>query len=396
MSPISPAERLRAFIASESAGGIILIVAAALALAIANSPLLPDYQKLLSTPVAFSAGSLVAIDKPLLLWINDGLMALFFFLIGLEVKREIVTGQLRSWKQASLPIIAAIGGMAIPAIVFVALNLGSPENLRGWAIPAATDIAFALGLLALLGSRVPVALKALLLAIAIIDDIGAIAIIAIFYTENMNLAALALALIPAAAMLLLNRAGVARTIPYFLFAALLWICVLKSGVHATLAGVVTALFVPIATGEERPLERLEHALHPWVAFLILPIFAFSNAGVSFAGAGLDALLAPLSLGIAAGLVIGKQLGIFGACWLAVKAGWARLPEGVGFRHVYGLSCLAGIGFTMSLFIGNLAFADPQQIAAVKFGVLGGSLVSAITGIVVLRFASPRKQTQVAA
>ena len=396
MSPISPAERLRAFIASESAGGIILIVAAALALAIANSPLLPDYQKLLSTPVAFSAGSLVAIDKPLLLWINDGLMALFFFLIGLEVKREIVTGQLRSWKQASLPIIAAIGGMAIPAIVFVALNLGSPENLRGWAIPAATDIAFALGLLALLGSRVPVALKALLLAIAIIDDIGAIAIIAIFYTENMNLAALALALIPAAAMLLLNRAGVARTIPYFLFAALLWICVLKSGVHATLAGVVTALFVPIATGDERPLERLEHALHPWVAFLILPIFAFANAGVSFAGAGLDALLAPLSLGIAAGLVIGKQLGIFGACWLAVKAGWARLPEGVGFRHVYGLSCLAGIGFTMSLFIGNLAFADPQQIAAVKFGVLGGSLVSAITGIVVLRFASPRKQTLVAA
>jgi NhaA family Na+:H+ antiporter len=389
MSPISPAERLRAFIASESAGGIILIVAAALALAIANSPLLPDYQKLLSTPVAFSAGSLVAIDKPLLLWINDGLMALFFFLIGLEVKREIVTGQLRSWKQASLPIIAAIGGMAVPAIVFVALNLGSPENLRGWAIPAATDIAFALGLLALLGSRVPVALKALLLAIAIIDDIGAIAIIAIFYTENMNLAALALALIPAAAMLLLNRAGVARTIPYFLFAALLWICVLKSGVHATLAGVVTALFVPIATGDERPLERLEHALHPWVAFLILPIFAFANAGVSFAGAGLDALLAPLSLGIAGGLVIGKQLGIFGACWLAVKAGWARLPEGVGFRHVYGLSCLAGIGFTMSLFIGNLAFADPQQIAAVKFGVLGGSLVSAITGIVVLRFASPR-------
>ena len=396
MSSISPAERLRAFIASESVGGIILIVAAALALAIANSPLLPDYQKLLSTPVAFSAGSLVAIDKPLLLWINDGLMALFFFLIGLEVKREIVTGQLRSWKQASLPIIAAIGGMAIPAIVFVALNLGSPENLRGWAIPAATDIAFALGLLALLGSRVPVALKALLLAIAIIDDIGAIAIIAIFYTENMNLAALALALVPAVAMLLLNRAGVARTIPYFLFAALLWICVLKSGVHATLAGVVTALFVPIATGDERPLERLEHALHPWVAFLILPIFAFANAGVSFAGAGLDALLAPLSLGIAAGLVIGKQLGIFGACWLAVKAGWARLPEGVGFRHVYGLSCLAGIGFTMSLFIGNLAFVDPQQIAAVKFGVLGGSLVSAITGIVVLRFASPRKQTQVAA
>jgi len=277
----------------------------------------------------------------------------------------------------------------VPALVFVGLNLGSPENLRGWAIPAATDIAFALGLLALLGSRVPVALKALLLAIAIIDDIGAIAIIALFYTENMNLGALALALVPAAGLLLLNRAGVARSIPYFLLAAFLWICVLKSGVHATLAGVATAMFVPIAVGDERPLERLEHALHPWVAFLILPIFAFANAGVSFAGAGIDALLAPLSLGIAAGLVVGKQLGIFGACWLAVKSGLATLPAGVGLRHVYGLSCLAGIGFTMSLFIGNLAFVDPGQIAAVKFGVLGGSLVSALAGILVLRFAVRR-------
>ncbi|HCC27091.1 MAG TPA: Na+/H+ antiporter NhaA, partial [Erythrobacter sp.] len=269
MTLLTSTERLRAFIASESAGGIVLIVAAAVALAIANSALLPAYEAFLATPVVFSAGSLVAIDKPLLLWINDGLMALFFFLIGLEVKREIVTGQLRSWKQASLPVYAAIGGMVVPALVFVGLNLGSPENLRGWAIPAATDIAFALGLLALLGSRVPVALKALLLAIAIIDDIGAIAIIALFYTENMNLGALALALVPAAGLLLLNRAGVARSIPYFLLAAFLWICVLKSGVHATLAGVATAMFVPIAVGDERPLERLEHALHPWVAFLIL-------------------------------------------------------------------------------------------------------------------------------
>jgi NhaA family Na+:H+ antiporter len=389
MTLLTSTERLRAFIASESAGGIVLIVAAAVALAIANSALLPAYEAFLATPVVFSAGSLVAIDKPLLLWINDGLMALFFFLIGLEVKREIVTGQLRSWKQASLPVYAAIGGMVVPALVFVGLNLGSPENLRGWAIPAATDIAFALGLLALLGSRVPVALKALLLAIAIIDDIGAIAIIALFYTENMNLGALALALLPAAGLLLLNRAGVARSIPYFLLAAFLWICVLKSGVHATLAGVATAMFVPIAVGDERPLERLEHALHPWVAFLILPIFAFANAGVSFAGAGIDALLAPLSLGIAAGLVVGKQLGIFGACWLAVKSGLATLPAGVGLRHVYGLSCLAGIGFTMSLFIGNLAFVDPGQIAAVKFGVLGGSLVSALAGILVLRFAVRR-------
>ena len=383
MTHPTPTERLRAFIASESAGGICLIVAAAIALAIANSPLLGAYQSFLATPVNFTAGDVVSIDKPLLLWINDGLMALFFFLIGLEVKREIVTGQLRSWKQASLPVCAAIGGMIVPALIFVAINSGSPENIRGWAIPAATDIAFALGLLALLGTRVPVALKALLLAIAIIDDIGAIAIIALFYTENMNQAALGLALVPAAGMLLLNRAGVARTIPYFLLGAFLWICVLKSGVHATLAGVITAMFVPLATGDERPLERLEHALHPWVAFLILPIFAFANAGVSFAGAGLEALFAPLSLGIAAGLVFGKQIGILGACWLATKSKLATMPHDVTWRHVYGLSCLAGIGFTMSLFIGGLAFADPSQIDAVKMGVLTGSIVSAIIGMVVL-------------
>ncbi|MXP09364.1 Na+/H+ antiporter NhaA [Pseudoblastomonas halimionae] len=383
MTRFSATQRLRAFIASESAGGIVLIIAAAIALVIANSAFLGGYQSLLDTPVVFSAGDLVSIDKPLLLWINDGLMALFFFLIGLEVKREIVTGQLRSWKQASLPVYAALGGMIVPALVFVAINSGSPENVRGWAIPAATDIAFALGLLALLGKRVPVALKALLLAIAIIDDIGAIAIIALFYTENMNLAALALALVPAAGMLLLNRAGVARTIPYFLLGAFLWVCVLKSGVHATLAGVITAMFVPIETGKERPLERLEHALHPWVAFLILPIFAFANAGVSFAGAGLDALLAPLSLGIAAGLVVGKQIGVFGACWLAAKTGLATIPREVSWRHIYGLACLAGIGFTMSLFIGGLAFIDPAQIDAVKMGVLSGSLISAIIGMVVL-------------
>lgn len=383
----SPKDRLLAFIASESAGGIVLMASAAIALAIANSPWLSSYQSLLDTRVVFSAGDLVSIDKPLLLWINDGLMALFFFLIGLEVKREIVTGQLRSWKQASLPVYAAIGGMIVPALVFIAINADVQQNIHGWAIPAAADIAFALGLLALLGNRVPVALKALLLAIAIIDDIGAIAIIALFYTENMNMGALALALAPAGTMLFLNRTGVARTIPYFLLGTLLWICVLKSGVHATLAGVITAMFVPIATGDERPLERLEHALHPWVAFLILPVFAFANAGVSFAGAGLDALIEPLSLGIAAGLVFGKQIGIFGACWIAVRSGFATLPSGVKMLHVYGLSCLAGIGFTMSLFIGNLAFVDANSISAVKLGVLSGSLVSAIAGMSVLRMAS---------
>ncbi len=383
MTQPTPTERLRAFIDSESAGGIMLIVAAAIALAVANSPFLSIYQSFLATPVNFSAGDLVAIDKPLLLWINDGLMALFFFLIGLEVKREIVTGQLRSWKQASLPVYAAIGGMVVPALVFLAINSGTPQNLRGWAIPAATDIAFALGLMALLGSRVPVALKALLLAVAIIDDIGAITIIALFYTDNMDLGALALAIVPAAGMLLLNRAGVARTIPYFLFGAFLWICVLESGVHATLAGVVTAMFVPVVVGDERPLERLEHALHPWVAFMILPIFAFANAGVSFAGTGFEALLAPLSLGIAAALVVGKQIGIFGACWIAVRTGLATIPPEVTWRHLYGLACLAGIGFTMSLFIGGLAFAGPAEIEAVKIGVLTGSLVSALIGMAVL-------------
>jgi len=374
---------LRDFIGKESGGGLILIVAAAVALVIANSSMLPAYQGFLATPVNFGAGNLVSIDKPLLLWINDGLMALFFFLIGLEVKREIVTGQLRSWKQAALPVYAAIGGMLVPALVFVAINAGEPANIRGWAIPAATDIAFALGLLALLGSRVPAALKALLLAIAIIDDIGAITIIALFYTEQMNFNALGLALIPAAAMLLLNRSGIARTIPYFLLGALLWYLVLKSGVHATLAGVATAMFVPLIAGDERPLERLEHALHPWVAFLILPIFAFANAGVSFAGAGMAALFAPLSLGIAAGLVIGKQVGIFGACWIAARTGLATVPREVSFRQLYGLACLAGIGFTMSLFIGGLAFDAAVDIDAVKMGVLTGSFISAIIGLAVL-------------
>ena len=383
MTKRSAPEILQAFIASESAGGVALMCAAAIALAVANSALLPTYQAFLDTPVVLRAGNLVSIDKPLLLWINDGLTALFFFLIGLEVKREIMAGQLRSWRNAALPVYAAIGGMAVPALVFVAINAGEPANLRGWAIPAATDIAFALGLLALLGSRVPTALKALLLAIAIIDDIGAIVIIALFYTDQMNVAALGLGLLPAAVMMLLNRFAVARTIPYFLMGALLWVLVLKSGIHATLAGVITAMFVPLETGRERPLERLEHALHPWVAFLILPVFAFANAGVSFAGTGLDALFAPLSLGIAAGLVIGKQAGVFGACYFAAKSALVAIPPDVSLRHLYGLACLSGIGFTMSLFIGGLAFTDPAQIDAVKMGVLAGSFLSAIIGLAVL-------------
>jgi len=378
---------LRDFLQKESAGGITLIVAAALALAIANSPFAAGYFGLLDVPVVAGIGAGV-IDKPLLLWINDGLMAVFFFLVGLEVKREALAGQLNSWNKASLPLMAAIGGMALPAAIFIAFNLGTPENLSGWAIPAATDIAFALGILTLLGPRVPVALKALLLAIAVIDDIGAIAIIALFYTAETDVTMLLGAAATLVVLALFGRAKVASSIPYVLLGIVLWVFVLKSGVHATLAGVAAAMCVPLTAGEEKPLERMEHALHPYVAFLVIPIFGFANAGVSLAGVGLDALFAPLPLGIAAGLLIGKQLGILGFAWAAVKAGFATLPEGVSWRQMHALSLLAAIGFTMSLFIGNLAFADPAQVDAVKIGVLSGSLVAALAGYVLLRATLP--------
>ncbi|MCB2087268.1 MAG: Na+/H+ antiporter NhaA, partial [Sphingomonadaceae bacterium] len=322
----------------------------------------------------------------------DGLMALFFFLVGLEVKREVLDGQLASWKQASLPLFAAIGGMAAPALVFLWINAGSPENASGWAIPAATDIAFALGVLALMGNRVPVALKALLLAIAVIDDIGAIAIIAIFYSENIQPGMLIGAGAVLAVMMALGRAGVARNWPYVLLGIILWVLVLKSGVHATLAGVAAAMAIPMTAGTERPLERMEHGLHPWVAFFIVPVFALANAGVSLAGLEMSDLLAPLPLGIALGLVLGKQLGILGLSWIAVKAGMASLPDDVNWRQLHGLSLVAGIGFTMSLFIGALAFADPAQMDAVKLGVLSGSLVSALAGVALLWFG--KDQTQI--
>lgn len=389
--PAQSASILRDFISKESAGGVALIVAAVAAMIWVNAGGAEAYRQLFAQPLAAGYGDF-AIQKPLLLWINDGLMALFFFLIGLEVKREIVTGELRTWRQAALPVYAALAGMAVPAIIFVAINWGNPVNLDGWAIPAATDIAFALGLLALLGSRVPVALKALLLAVAIIDDIGAILIIALFYTAELKIVMLGLALLPVAALFALNRFRVARIAPYAVLAAILWVLVLKSGVHATLAGVLAALFIPIAVDSQRPLDRLEHALHPWIAFGVLPIFAFANAGVSFADVGVDALFAPLSLGIAMGLVVGKQLGIFGASWIAIRTGLASKPEGVSFVQLYGLSCMAGIGFTMSLFIGGLAFDGPDQIDAVKMGVLTGSLASAIIGMAVLGFVGPASST----
>jgi len=387
MAAKSTAQFLRDFMKEESAGGIVLMVAAFAALVVANSGLAGWYTSMLGTEIVLTVGG-AGIEKPALLWINDGLMALFFFLIGLEVKREILTGQLSSWKQASLPLFAAIGGMVLPALVFAAINWNSPQNISGWAIPAATDIAFALGILALMGSRVPVALKALLLAVAVIDDIGAIAIIALFYTPGVETAMLMWAAIVFGALLIIGRARVGSRLPYVILGTMLWYLVLKSGVHATLAGVALAMTIPLKSRSgEDVLEHMEHGLHPWVAFLVVPIFAFANAGVGLLDIELAALLAPLPLGIALGLLIGKQIGIVGFSWIAAKSGIASLPPGISWIQLWGLSMIAGIGFTMSLFIGNLAFASPEQIAAVKLGVLSGSLISAIAGVIILRAAS---------
>ncbi len=379
---------IREFLRHEASAGLLLMATAALALVLDNSPLSPLYERLIATPVSVQVGEL-EIDKPLLLWINDGLMAVFFLLVGLEIKREVLEGELSSRSQIMLPGIAALGGMVVPAAVYVAINWDNPGLLDGWAIPAATDIAFALGILALLGSRVPVALKVFLLALAIIDDLGAIIIIAVYYTADLSLASLAVAGVGAVALLALNRSGVLRLAPYILIGIVMWVGVLKSGVHATLAGVVMAMAIPLRSGKpevEPPLKRLEHALHPWVAFGVLPAFAFANAGVSLAGLSLGSFLEPLPLGILLGLFLGKQAGILGAVWLGVRAGLCRLPSGVTWLQIYGVALLAGIGFTMSLFIGTLAFADPSYSAGIRLGVLGGSILSASLGYLVLRLA----------
>ena len=383
---------LQQFIAQETSAGIVLFCAAVAAMIAVNSALSPHYLALLDIPVAVQFGAL-EIAKPLSLWINDGLMAIFFFLVGLEVKRELMEGQLSSVEQASLPLIAAIGGMALPAAVFAYFNWGLADNINGWAIPAATDIAFALGVLALLGKHAPVSLKILLLAIAIIDDIGAILIIALFYTSEVSGVSLLLAGGGTILLSVMNRLGVIRTAPYILVGIFLWICVLKSGVHATLAGVLAALAIPLnARDGSSSLKHLEHMLHPWTAFLVLPIFAFANAGVSLSGLQISDLMAPLALGVAAGLVVGKQLGVFGFMFLATKAGLVKRPAGVSWLQLYGLACLTGIGFTMSLFIGNLAFFDPDQIETVKLGVISGSLVSGLVGYAILRSSSSSRAT----
>ena len=382
--------RIQDFMRLETSGGIILMIAAVFAMIIANTPLATAYDAILGTYIKVGIGSF-EIAKPAILWINDGLMAIFFFLVGLEIKREVLVGELSSFDKAILPIMAAIGGMAIPGLIFAIINWGTPENLNGWAIPTATDIAFALGILALIGSRAPVALKIFLLAIAIIDDLGAIVIIAVFYTSELSTNALTISMLGFAAAVALNRMGVQRTAPYLLVGIVMWVFVLKSGVHATLAGVLIALTIPLKPkdGDEALLYKMEHGLHPWVAFLILPVFAFANAGVNFTGIGIDDLLQPLTLGIAVGLFLGKQIGVFLATWIGVKSGIARLPENVTWRHVYGVACLTGVGFTMSLFIGSLAFGDADEMNAVRLGVVLGSVLSGLFGYVLLKSASPK-------
>ena len=383
---------IREFLRLESAAGIVLFLAAVLALVADNSQLAPYYEALLSTPARVSVGAL-ALDKPVLLWINDGLMAIFFLLVGLEIKREIVDGELSNPAQIALPGIAALGGMAVPAAIYAILNLGNETALRGWAIPVATDIAFALGVLSLLGRRVPVGLKVLLTAVAIFDDLGAIVVIAIFYTADLSVASLAIAAAALALLAALNIAGVTRLAPYMIVGVVLWVCVLKSGVHATLAGVALAAAVPMKAVDSEghsPLRHLEEQLHPWVAYLILPLFGFANAGVSFAGISWSSLAHPVTLGVFLGLFVGKQIGVFGSCWLMIRFGWARLPEDVDWLALYGVAILCGIGFTMSLFIGALAFDDPGYAAPLRIGVLGGSLMSAIAGLAIMAIAMARQ------
>lgn len=383
---------LRSFVALESASGILLALAAAIALVLANSPLAFLYDAFLDTPVEVRAGAL-HIAKPLLLWINDGLMAVFFFLVGLEIKREVLEGELSDARQVMLPAVAAVGGMVAPAAIYATINAGNSVALAGWAIPAATDIAFALGVLSLLGKRVPVGIKMFLLTLAILDDLGAIVIIAIFYAGDLAPLSLGIAAMALLALLALNRSGVVRLAPYLFFGLILWVSVLKSGVHATLAGVALAFFIPLRTsgaGSPGLLRRLENDLHPLVAFAILPLFAFANAGVSLAGVGISTLIQPVPLGIAAGLFLGKPMGVFAAAWLVVRLGWARLPDGANWRAMLGVSVLCGIGFTMSLFIAGLAFegAGSQYVVQTRLGVLFGSLASALIGFAILRAALP--------
>ncbi len=383
------------FIKKESSAGIILILVTIVALILSNSSLSGLYTSFLHIPIEIRIGSL-QIDKHLYHWVNDGLMAIFFLLIGLEVKREVFEGHLSSWSQAALPVFAAIGGMLVPALVYVAFNYTDDFALKGWAIPTATDIAFALGILALLGNRVPVSLKIFLMALAIIDDLGAIIIIAIFYTSDLSTLAVSVATGCIVSLIILNRLGVTKKAAYIMIGVILWISVLKSGVHATLAGVALAFTIPLGLKNKDGVEinlskSLEHDLHYWVAFFILPLFAFVNAGIDIRGISLPAMMGTVPLGIGFGLFIGKQLGVFGFSWLAIKMGVASLPKDSNWLQLYGVSVLTGIGFTMSLFIGSLAFVDDQVYQLTdKLAILGGSFASGIFGYLIL-FRAKNKQ-----
>jgi len=386
-----PISVIRDFLDNSASGGIVLMVSAALALIVANSPLYGTYADTLHAYV----GGLSVLH-----WINDGLMAVFFLMVGLEIKREVLDGQLSSWSRRVLPGSAALGGMIGPAVIFLAFNMGADGHPRGWAIPAATDIAFALGVLSLLGSRVPMSLKIFLTALAIIDDLGAVIIIALFYTSSINGLALAGAAGVVVALVAMNRLGVRKLWPFLLLGAVLWALVLQSGIHATLAGVILALTIPLRQSPTRPddmespLHRLEHGIQPWVTFLIVPVFGFANAGVSFAGSSLASLAEPVPLGVALGLFLGKQLGVFGTAALVIRAGWAELPMYASWRQLYGVSLLCGIGFTMSLFIGLLAFPnEPHLQDLLKIGVLLGSFLSAVAGAVLLSSGTARAPQQ---
>ncbi len=386
---------LEEFIKKESSSGIVLIFITILALFLQNSAFSSAYSSFLQTHVEIRFGSF-EIAKPLYLWVNDGLMAIFFFLIGLEVKREVLEGHLSSMKQAILPIIAAIGGMVVPAIVFALINYGDEFAMRGWAIPTATDIAFALGILSLLGKRVPISLKIFLMALAIMDDLGAIVIIALFYTSDLSTLSIIMALFLLVVLFVMNRMGVAKKAAYILVGIVLWVSVLKSGVHATLAGVALAFMIPLKSKrkdqkEFSMLKELEHDLHYWVAFLILPLFAFVNAGVNLDGISLDEMLGSVPLGIMLGLFIGKQLGVFGFSWIAIKLGLAKLPENANWMQLYGVGVLTGIGFTMSLFVDTLAYGETKMFNyADKLAILLGSFLSGIVGYLILRMASKQK------
>ncbi|EKO3449341.1 Na+/H+ antiporter NhaA [Vibrio fluvialis] len=377
-------DMIRDFFKLESAGGILLVIAAAIAMTIANSPLNEIYQGALHSYVFGMSVSH---------WINDGLMAVFFLLIGLEVKRELLEGALKSRETAIFPAIAAVGGMLAPALIYVLFNSGDAEAIQGWAIPAATDIAFALGIMALLGKRVPVSLKVFLLALAIIDDLGVVVIIALFYTSDLSTIALTVGFIMTAVLFMLNAKHVTKLSAYLIVGLILWVAVLKSGVHATLAGVVIGFAIPLKgnKGEHSPLKHLEHALHPYVAFGILPLFAFANAGISLEGVSFSSLASTLPLGVALGLLIGKPLGIFSFSVIAVKAGIAKLPEGINFKHIFAVSVLCGIGFTMSIFISSLAFgsANVDYDTYARLGILMGSTTAAILGYVLLRLSLPK-------